>query len=382
MKITRYHHVAVVLLLLLLAATLAACGDTSSQVTAPTEAAATTSVTPSESTAPAASATSAPAAASTEVFKLKFSEGNPEQSAVGQAHLRWAQMIEEKSGGRIDMEMYFSGSLASQAERMRSTQTGIADISYYTIGTDRTMMPLSLVTALPFIGMPADMTKTTEIWWKLYEEFPEIQKEWESVVVLNGASMPATQLHLAGKDAHAPADLKGVKLISKGEQPLALQAMGATPIDLQIGDWYTSLERGLVDGLINHFPVCYVFKILELVNHHTIFGDEGATMDMALFLMNKDSWNRLPADLQQVLLDAGKWQDEEIIRVDTQEVQTATDAAKAADHVFTYLTDEELQAWKDAAKPAHEQWIVEFEAKGLPAREVYDRTLQLIEEYK
>jgi len=383
MKATKY--LGLILVILLVVATVAACGDSTPETTvAPSTTAAPPSTTaPAQvtTTAPAAVTTTAPAE-TTEVFKLKFSEGNPEKSAVGQVHQRWADMIEEKSNGRIDMEMYFSGALASQAERLRSTQTGIADISYYSIGTDRTLMPLSLVTALPFIGMPADMAKTTEIWWKLYDEFPEIQKEWESIQLLNGASMAPTQLHLTNKDARTPADLKGVKLISKGEQPLAMIEMGATPIDLQIGDWYTSLERGLADGLINHFPVCYVFKVLELVKHHTIFGDEGATMDMALFIMNKDSWNRLPADLQQVLLDAGKWQDAEIISTDIKEIQTAVDAAKAANHTFTELNEQELEVWRQAAKPAHDKWIAEFEAKGLPAQKVYDRCLALIEEYK
>lgn len=383
MKAARCLGLALTMVLLM--ATIAACGDSTPATTIP---ASTTASTPS-STAPAEVTTTAPAeatttapAGTTEVVKLKFSEGNPEQSAVGQVHQRWADLIEEKSNGRIDMEMYFSGALASQAERLRSTQTGIADISYYSIGTDRTQMPLSLVTALPFVGMPADMSKTTEIWWQLYNEFPEIQKEWESIQLLNGASMAATQLHVTNKDVRTPADLKGLKLISKGEQPLAMIEMGATPIDLQIGDWYTSLERGLADGLINHFPVCYVFKILELVEHHTIFGDEGATMDMALFMMNKDSWDRLPSDLQQVLLDAGKWQDEEIINADIKEIQTAMDAAKAANHTFNELNEEELELWKQAAKPAHDEWIAEFEAKGLPAQKVYDRALELIEEYK
>ncbi len=317
-----------------------------------------------------------------QVITLKFSESNPEQSAVGQVHRRWAERIEEKSNGRIKMEMYFSGALASQAERLRSTQTGIADISYYSIGTDRNLMPLSLVTALPFAGLPADMKKTTQIWWQLYNEFPEIQKEWESIKLLNGASMAPTQLHLVKKDARLPADIKGTKLISKGEQPLTLKEIGATPMDLQIGDWYTALERGLAEGLINHFPVIYTFKILEILPHHTIFGDEGATMDMALFIMNKDSWNKLPPDLQEVLIEAGQWQDEEIIAEDEKQIQIGVDAAKAANHSFTNLTEDDLKAWRDAASVAHEQYIAEFEAKGLPARAVYNRMIELIQQSK
>lgn len=337
----------------------------------------------STTTQSAATNTSAPVPVTTasKVYTLKFSEGNTEASAVGQIHKRWAEMIEQKSNGRIKVEMYFSSALASPAERLRSTQTGIADISYYTLGTDRNLMPLSMVTALPFVGMPSDMPKSTEIWWKLYNETPAIQKEWESVVLLCGASMPATQLHLTNKDAKVPDDLKGAKIISKGEQPNTIKALGASPVDLGVGDWYTSLERGLVTGIINHFPVLQVFKITELLPHHTIFGNQGVTMDMDMFIMNKDSWNKLPQDLQQVLKDASAWQNTAVMEMNKGEVVKATDAAKALNQTFTYLTDKEIEPWKAATKSAHQQWVDEFAAKGLPAQAVYDKLQEILKSY-
>ncbi|MDD5700925.1 MAG: hypothetical protein PHU23_02645 [Dehalococcoidales bacterium] len=105
-------------------------------------------------------------------------------------------------------------------------------------------------------------------------------------------------------------------------------------------------------------------------------------MDMALFIMNKDSWNKLPSDLQEVLIEAGQWQDEEIMTDDEKQIQIGVDAAKAANHSFTNLTEDDLKVWRDAASVAHEQYITEFEAKGLPSRAVYDRMMELIQQNK
>ena len=378
----KYKKVLLLLLTAVLLLLMVSCSDTTTTSTSTSPSATQTSASPSATQTSTAPTTTTQTTSEVEPIILRWSEGNPEQTALGQIHVQWAKMIEENSNGRIKVELYFSGALASQAERFRSTETGIADISYYACSIDRSLTPLSLVTSLPFVGMPADTTKATAIWWDLYNTFPEIQEEWESIVIVSSASMSPTQLHLTNKEARTPDDIDGMKIISTGEQPLTFKAMGAVPVDLGVGDWYTSLDRGLVEGIMNHFTVIDGFRLLELLPYHTFFGDEGATIDMSLFIMNKDKWESLPEDLQQVIIEAGEWQQEAILESDISEIQRLIGVSEDAGDTFSYLTEEEIQQWKDVAKVAHEEWIAENEAKGLPAREVYDELLRLIEHYK
>ena len=48
---------------------------------------------------------------------------------------------------------------------------------------------------------------------------------------------------------------------------------------------------------------------------------------------------------------------------------------------MTTPTPQELKLWKEAVQPVHEKWIADTEAKGLPAKAVYDEAKRLIKEY-
>jgi TRAP-type mannitol/chloroaromatic compound transport system permease large subunit len=105
----------------------------------------------------------------------------------------------------------------------------------------------------------------------------------------------------------------------------------------------------------------------------------GCSIMIMPYLMNPDSWKKLTPDLQKVLVDACKWQEEEILKPDEADIQAALKFAQDNNHKITNLTAEEIQQWVDAAKPVHEKWIAENSARG-PAQAIYDETKRLIRE--
>ena len=55
---------------------------------------------------------------------------------------------------------------------------------------------------------------------------------------------------------------------------------------------------------------------------------------------------------------------------------------KELNHNIYTPTEAEMKLWREAVQPIHEEWIAKNEAKGLPARALYNETKRLIEEYK
>jgi TRAP-type C4-dicarboxylate transport system substrate-binding protein len=55
--------------------------------------------------------------------------------------------------------------------------------------------------------------------------------------------------------------------------------------------------------------------------------------------------------------------------------------AKEMGHQIYQPTAEEMKLWRQAVQPVHEKWIADTEAKGLPARAVYEEAKRLIKEY-
>ena len=319
-----------------------------------------------------------------EAITLKFNDWGPPGIGIGELHQQAADMIEERTNGRVKVDCYFSQSLLKYPDTYPGVSEGVADIALYVVGATPGVHALHEVFGLPFIGDVPDMRAGTAIYRQLLEDFPALDEEnaamntkWLSIRV-----MPPNQLHLVNKPAKTLDDIRGMKIIT-GTGPIAdmLNAEGASPVQLGPPDWYTSLERGLCEAQITHWAAVYDFKILELFKYHTHFGGAGAGLVPIGFLVNLDTWDKLSSSEQEVLVDVYDWVNEESLTYDIDLIEKAVEEAKAMGHTVTELTPQEIALWAAAAEPHIEKWIVDTEAEGWPAREVYEGLKQLIAEY-
>ena len=160
-----------------------------------------------------------------------------------------------------------------------------------------------------------------------------------------------------------------------------LPSVGASNVRLGPPDWYSSLERGLVQGHICHYPAIRLFKTWELFKTHTEFGPGGAEQLAMMILFSLKTWNSLPPDIQKIIMDASEWWDKDFTATRAAEIERARKLCIDAGQTITELTPAELKVWIDWAKPMHEHWIEETEAKGLPGRAVFEEAKRLINAY-
>ena len=326
---------------------------------------------PATSTAPASS----PAAAPAQIFNIKFASWNPEVAPVSQTQKKWGANLEQQSGGRIKVTYYFGESLAKQNDLFRAAQTNVADVVHFPM-TDITLYPLNMVVYLPFIGVPS-ATEGTAIWWKLYNQFPAMQKELEGVKVLAATLTPGSQLSTTKKAVSTPADIKGMKILCRGLWADAMKGMNAAPVEQPASDWYTSLDRGLAEGIIMHFPGLVNFKLLDMLKYHSMFG-AGCQFSPTPIAISAKTFNSMPADLQKIVLDSGKWMENEILVSDTKQEQDNIAQAKQKGNTFTNVSGADAKAWSDAVKPVIDKWIADNTAKGAPAQAIYDECIKQI----
>jgi TRAP-type C4-dicarboxylate transport system substrate-binding protein len=247
-------------------------------------------------------------------------------------------------------------------------------------------MPLSFdIPYLPFMGIPS-MTAGTKIWWELYEKFPAMKNEWADVKLLASRMMPPDQIHTTKKMVKTPEDLKGMKLaVSSALISKFVTQQGGAATHIPPTDIAVSLSTNVVEGWINHFPVAMIFGTLPSYKYHLVLGSNdytGIDAGMDQIIVNKDTWNKLPADIQEIFEQASAWYQEATIKMDMDEIQKAMNIVKEAGHTITYLTPKELKVWADAAAPIHEEWIAKYEGKGIPAKEIYKEYKKLIKKYQ
>jgi len=311
------------------------------------------------------------------VYELVVNDHNPVSTGPAQSTIFWAKQIESVSGGRLKLTVYTDGYLLNGEEAFRGVKTGVCDITVYVMDK-REGFTLNTVMSLPFMGWP-EMAKTRLINMQLLQEFPAMQAEWEGVTILATKMNPPTHLHTSGKIVKTPADMQGLKLFCAEDALITIaKTAGAIPVDVDITEMTALLERELMEGVINHFPVCYIFKALDYLPYHTVFSDGGINMTQECLIMNNKRLDSLPSDLQALLLNSGDIWNNKFAEYDAADMEKALQFCKDRNHTFTRLTSEELIEWQNLIKvPIYDEWLKAANAKGQPAQAVFDRAREL-----
>jgi TRAP-type C4-dicarboxylate transport system substrate-binding protein len=295
----------------------------------------------------------------------------------------WTKKFEEMSGGRVKFTIYYSSSLFEAKDVFTSVKVGVADISDFWLDAVPGTMPLNLGLELPFLGFPDPTTATAIMRELMYgTKVPELQAEYGGLKVLYPTMWgePTSYVHTTKKLVKSKADLQGMKIGGGGNTAEWLSAMGAVAVFVPFEDTYTSLDRGVIEGHTGTFGWQQGSGVQELTPYHT---DIGAifTIGYNPLVMNVDSWNKLPPDIQKIFDDLDEYYTNLRIKYELDAQTAGLLFTKAKGHTYFTLPPEETKVWADAAKPIHEEWIKSTAAAGLPAQKLYDELQRLIAEY-
>lgn len=280
----------------------------------------------------------------------------------------WAERIREQSGGRIEIEIFPAGQLLQVDEIFDGVQGGVADIGWSMPGVSPGRFPVMSVLELPFVF--SDAESASQVVMELHEE-GLMDAEFAGVKVLylhtHGAGIINTKdrvetlEELAGKRIRFPSPAARMMLERLGAQPVGVPAPQA----------YESLERGVLDGVAFPFDALQGLRLGEQVKHHIDFPTYVLTFYL---IMNQQSFDALPADLQQVILDNSGM-------AEAIEVGKAWDASDARARAFVAaqgntiapLSEAEAARWTAAVMPGIDAFLAETEAQGVAAREIFER---------
>ncbi|MDC7125581.1 MAG: TRAP transporter substrate-binding protein DctP [Spirochaetales bacterium] len=313
---------------------------------------------------------------------LKYNDFN--SSGIGLTDMTKGMLdeVETLTEGRVKITSYFNASLIKYPETFQGICNGVADISYYMIGGTPGVHQLNDVFSLPFLGFK-DTEQALKVWTKMLDDYPELQAENEKYNVRALAIHPMLgyHLHMTDKICRTPAEMKGEKILAEGNNAFMFSDMGASAMNMGPQDWYTSLQRNVVNGHFTHFVVPMEFKTDELLKYHTMFGDGGAGYGSIVYLVNLDSWSKISPKDQEIITEVFRKINEEAVKLDI-ELQEKALAKLEADggHTIVKLTPEEIELWKKAAQPTIDNWISKTEAAGLPGQKIYDAITTLAAE--
>jgi TRAP-type C4-dicarboxylate transport system substrate-binding protein len=308
---------------------------------------------------------------------LVFAHHLPPESQTTLSVVEWADRIESESGGQVKFTFYPLSSLVEPFEAYPATVKGICDLNLIATTFFPSQLKLTSITTQQGILWPSNQA-VPKIYMQLYDEFPEIRAEFEGLKLMYAHGYKAADIHHSKKLVRVPDDLKGMKLSAEAPYSQIIEKMGASPVALGPTDWHTSLERGVVEGILLPSNVVASHKIYPLVPYHSdvMFGKQSSFV-----IMNLDKWNSLPADVQGIIEGLTSWAEERTTQVMEDTVTAALQTFEEEGQTYVVITSEELELWEPYYTEAAEKWIEDREAEGLPARAVFEETERLIKEY-
>lgn len=308
--------------------------------------------------------------AGSDVVVLRMSHFMPAPSAMNADIFEpWAKKIEEESNGRIKIENFPGSTLTKPSDTYEAVVNGRVDIGIQLQGYTSGRFPLSQIAELP--GLSNSASQMSCLMQTLYDN-GTISSEYEDSHIIALYGLGPGVLH-SSKLIAKPEDMKGLRI----RRPSAvagdiIESMGAAPVGLPATDIYTSLQRGVIDGLSLPWDGVPIFRVNELVNNHTNISLYSSSVVMN---MNKKKYDSLPPDLQKVLDDNSgmvfaKKVGGMLNENDVTALQDAKDAGSTIIDIPDPLND---PAWSGLLKQGTQKYLDSVDRNGVDAGALYEK---------
>jgi TRAP-type C4-dicarboxylate transport system substrate-binding protein len=311
---------------------------------------------------------------------IEFSMGHMNSTEHVQhtmAMVPFGEEVAKVTEGRVNFKIYPGGALAAPKESYDSIVTGIQDAGWGLQGYTAGKFPLHSVIHLPFMadGTGAELSVVAQ---KLYDQFPEIQKEYGDVKPLWLHTADPYAIVTKGKAVKSFEDVKGLKLRAPSVEASAMiESWGATPVSFPAPEIFDSLQKGVIDGAVLPVSAIKDFNLFEVVDYVTL-----GNFNTSLFfvVMNKSSYDKISEE-DKTKFDAliGVPMAKQAGEAFDHQAKLSEEESKKAGIEFITLPDAELQKFRDASQVVTDNWKKEMEAKGFPAQQIYDEAVKLIQ---
>lgn len=233
---------------------------------------------------------------------LRASLIGPMETAQGQGLQKFAELVKERSGGELEVEIYPDGQLGNLAESVEQVQNGIIDMTTAVPSILAEFVPELQVFGVPFLFRDYDhWTKVVD--GEIGAEFSDMTTAKADTVILGYFGGSVRNL-VTSKKVEKLEDAAGLKVRLHPTEVLsaAWGSTGIQPTVLAYGEIYNGLQLGVVDGLENEPEWVKRMKFYEQAPYITLTQHEIVTRP---FIFSAKTFDRLSEELQKIILEAG-----------------------------------------------------------------------------
>lgn len=262
---------------------------------------------------------------------------------------RMAELLDEKTDGRIVLETYPSMQLGASRELMTGLMNGTVEMAITsTFGTVEKKM---LIAGMPYLFKD----------WEHVRKFRESEYAEELLRTLDSQNVHALGFWSVGfraigntkREVKTPEDLKGLLIRAFENEMLTdtLTALGVNTTVLPFGEVYVALQTGAIDGEENPFTNTYTMKFHESEKYKT---ETRHMHNFDILAVSKKLWDSL-SDEDKKILEEVATEGTEYYNELTEETEKSF-KQKLIDEGVTITPIDDYQPWIDKVKPVYEKW--------------------------
>ncbi|MBN1293707.1 MAG: DctP family TRAP transporter solute-binding subunit [Candidatus Latescibacteria bacterium] len=287
--------------------------------------------------------------------ELKLSLILGENSDWYKGAVRFAELVEERTGGSCRVKIFPHAQLAGQSQRteLEMLQTGVIDISL-----ESSILLTLIEKRMGIFSLPWMFDNYEEAYRILDSPLGQHMLDLLAEKEITGLAYGANgfrQITNSINPIRTPADISGMKLRVPGIKMYIdiFKLLDADPSSMNFGELFTALAQGTMDGQENPVSVIYSARLFEVQRYLTLWN---YSFDPVILCVNKKLWETLEPDIRNIISwcarDAMKYERESV----AQGEPSIVDSLKSKGMEINTLDPASVRAFKTIVEPIYHQF--------------------------
>ncbi|MFB5662298.1 TRAP transporter substrate-binding protein [Alteribacillus sp. HJP-4] len=280
---------------------------------------------------------------------------------------RFKEIVEEESGGSLEVELYHSGQLGDDRSMMESLQLGSQEVTVPSTAPIANFVPEYTVFDFPFL-FPTEEVADEVLDGEVGTKFLDMLED-QQMVGLAYWENGFRDLSNSDREVATAEDMKGLSIRTM-ENDLHIDAfreLGANPTPMAFTELFTALQQGTVDGQENPMSTIYLEGFAEVQDY---VSTTRHVYSPFVFMMSKQFYDGLSGEEQTIVeeaaIEAGEYQREENRSANEEYVQGLEDEGVT----ITEVSEEDREEMAEIVQPVIDEYASEIGEDTV--QEVYD----------
>ncbi|MAB00716.1 MAG: C4-dicarboxylate ABC transporter [Stappia sp.] len=294
---------------------------------------------------------------------LRSSDTHPDGYPTVEAVKHMGKLLEERTDGRLGIEVFHSAQLGQEKDTIEQTQFGVIDMNRVSLGPFNNIIEETQVPSLPYIFRSTEhMHKVMDgpVGEEILAAFAD--HDLIGLAFYDGGSR---SFYNSEKPIKSMDDLSGMKFRVMQSDLFVdmVGALGANATPMPYGEVYSSIQTGVIDGAENNWPSYESSGHFEVAKYYTL--DQHLIVPEVL-VMSKKTWDKLSEEDQKIVRQAAKDSVPHMRKLWAE--REAASEAKVRESGVEVITEIDKTPFIEAMKPVYEKYVTSDKLKDLVAR--------------